>query len=511
MNPLIHHTAPLPAMSRRRFLAATGGLGAGLLLAGCSSGTQATASSTTALPVDRIASSAPQVAATESARRTAGQRTVDVALDARVGPVDIGGRTVTTWTYGGALPGKEIRVTAGDLLKARLTNHLPDPTTIHWHGIALRNDMDGVPVLTQPEIAPGAAFDYAFTVPHPGTYMFHPHVGPQLDRGLYGALIVDDPAEPGGYDQELVVVFDDWIDGTGRNPDQVLADLKANGMGSMGGMSGMARSDLLGGDAGDVTYPYFLANGRTATAPTSFRAKPGHRIRLRMINIGGDTAFRVGVPGSPLTITHTDGFPVTPAKTDAVLLGMGERVDAVLTMPSTPTPLLGIAEGKNGTAQVVLQPGTGTAPDVAAAATALTSRPAIIVNALTATDPVRLAPRTPDVVHNLTLEGPGQGYTWTMNGQTYDPDKGLPVRSGQRVRLRMTNTTTMFHPMHLHGHTFQVVTPAGAGPRKDTVNVLPGKTVEVDFDADNPGQWLTHCHNIYHGESGMMTVVSYLP
>ena len=437
-----------------------------------------------------------------------------MALDARVGPVDIGGRTVTTWTYGGALPGKEIRVTAGDLLTARLTNNLPDPTTIHWHGIALRNDMDGVPVLTQPETAPGAAFDYAFTVPHPGTYMFHPHVGPQLDRGLYGALIVDDPAEPGGYDQELVVVFDDWIDGTGRSPDQVLSDLKANGMGKMGGMSGMsgmARSDLLGGDAGDVTYPYFLANGRTATAPTSFRAKPGQRIRLRLINIGGDTAFRVGVPGSPLTITHTDGFPVTPTTADAVLLGMGERVDANLTMPSTSTPLLGIAEGKNGLAQVVLQPGRGKAADAAAAATALMSRPAILVNALTATDAVRLVPRAPDVVHDLSLEGPGQGYTWTMTGQTYDPDKGLPVRAGQRVRLRMTNTTTMFHPMHLHGHTFQVVTPAGAGPRKDTVNVLPGKTVEVDFDADNPGQWLTHCHNIYHGESGMMTVVSYLP
>ena len=114
------------------------------------------------------------------------------------------------------------------------------------------------------------------------------------------------------------------------------------------------------------------------------------------------------------------------------------------------------------------------------------------------------------MVHDLALGGPGQGYRWTINGETYDPNRGLPVHAGQRVRLRMTNTTTMFHPMHLHGHTFQVVTPTRVGPRKDTVNVLPGQTVEVDFDADNPGQWLTHCHNIYHGESGMMTVVSYV-
>ena len=273
----------------------------------------------------------------------------------------------------------------------------------------------------------------------------------------------------------------------------------------------MAHSDLLGGDAGDVTYPYYLANGRTPTAPTSLRAKPGQRIRLRMINIGGDTAFRVGVPGTPMTITHTDGFPVIATRADAVLLGMGERVDAIITMPDTAVGLLGLAEGKNGISQVLLQPGNGRAPDVAAAAVALMARPAILVNAIPAAPAVQLTPRAPDITHQLALAGPGQGYTWTINGQTYSPDQGLPVHAGQRVRLAMSNTTTMFHPMHLHGHTFQVVAPSGVGPRKDTVNVLPGQTVTVEFDADNPGQWLTHCHNIYHGESGMMTVVSYLP
>ncbi|WP_298800352.1 multicopper oxidase family protein [uncultured Pseudonocardia sp.] len=498
---------PSPELSRRSFLIAAGGAGAAAVLAGCGSATEG------ALPGSRVGPGSPQVLQAELARRGAGQRTVDVALDAVTGPVDIGARTVATWSYGGEVPGTEIRVRRGDLLRAQVSNHLPAPTTVHWHGVALRNDMDGVPVLTQPEIAPGAAMRYAFTVPDPGTYWLHPHVGTQLDRGLQAPLIIEDPADGAGYDQELVVVFDDWLDGTGRTPDQVLTDLRAHGMGGgMGGSGGMAmaQSALLGGDAGDVTYPFYLANGRTPDAARTFAAKPGQRIRLRMINAGGDTAFRVGVPGSGMTITHTDGFPVTPTQAQAVLLGMGERVDAVITMPATAVPLLGLAEGKNGTAALLLQPGHGPAPDTAVAATALMSQPVTMPNNLRGTAALTLPTRSPDVVADMKLAGPGNGYTWTINDQTYDPNRGVPVHEGQRVRLRFINTTTMFHPMHLHGHTFQIHTPNGPGPRKDTAIVRPSQTLEVDFDADNPGQWLTHCHNIYHGEAGMMTVISYL-
>jgi FtsP/CotA-like multicopper oxidase with cupredoxin domain len=497
------------SVSRRRFLlaagAAAGGLGAAAVLGGCGTATEG------ALSGDRVGPGSPLIAQVEGGRRAPGQRAVAATLDAQVGPVDLGGPVVTTWTYSGQLPGREIRLRRGELLRAQLANQLPAPTTVHWHGIALRNDMDGVPVLTQPEIAPGAAMGYEFTVPDPGTYWFHPHVGPQLDRGLYAPLIIEDPAD-GGYDQELVVVFDDWLDGTGRTPDQVLADLQAHGMGGgaggMGGMS-MAHSPLLGGDAGDVSYPYYLANGRVAAAPRVFTAKPGHRIRLRMINAGGDTAFRVGIPATPMTVTHTDGYPVTPTRAEAVLLGMGERVDAVITMPTSAIPLLGLAEGKNGAAALLLQPGTGPAPDLAAAAASLTARPVTMLAALPADPAVALPARDPDVVADMTLAGPGNGYRWTINDQTYDPNRGVEVHQGQRVRLRYINTTTMFHPMHLHGHTFGIHTPTGPGPRKDTAIVLPGQTLEVDFDATNPGQWLTHCHNIYHGESAMMTVVSY--
>ncbi|MFC4950959.1 multicopper oxidase family protein [Pseudonocardia sp. GCM10023141] len=502
---------PGPVLDRRRFLALSAGAGA-TLLAGCATGKAAA-------PV-LVGPGSPRISQLEQARSRPGQRSVDAVLKATPGEVDLGAARVSTWTYGGELPGREIRVRRGDLLRVRLQNGLPQPTTVHWHGLALRNDMDGVPVLTQPEVAPGASFDYAFTVPDAGTYWFHPHVGVQLDRGLYAPLIVEDPDEAGGYDQELVVVFDDWLDGTGRNPDQVLAGLLANGMGGMdmsgmdmGGGSGgmtMPRSELLGGDAGDVVYPHYLANGRTADAPRTLDVRPGQRVRLRMINASGDTAFRVGVPGTSMTITHTDGFAVVPTSAEAVLLGMGERIDAVIKIPDAVVPLLGLAEGKDGITQVVLRSGLGAAPDAATAAKALLKRPVIQVNDLPAAEPVALTAREPDVVHAVKLGGPEPGYTWTINGRTYDPAAGLPVREGQRVRLRFENTTTMFHPMHLHGHTFQVRGAGGIGPRKDTAIVLPKQTIEVDFDADNAGQWLMHCHNVYHGEAGMMTVVSYL-
>jgi FtsP/CotA-like multicopper oxidase with cupredoxin domain len=511
--------APANVLTRRRFLMATGAVALGVPIAACAS--EASAPATV-----RIGPAGPRVDDVENARRPAGQATSQIALTAAPSTVDLGGRQVQTWCYGGQVPGPEIRVRRGDLLQVDLANDLPQPTTVHWHGLALRNDMDGVPVLTQPEVAPGARFRYEFTVPDAGTYMFHPHVGVQLDRGLYAPLIVEDPDEAGDYDSELVVVLDDWLDGSGRDADAVLADLLANGMGGMDGMDhgdmgdmgdmggmggmGMPRSDLLGGDSGDVIYPDYLANGRLASAPQVVRVRPGQRVRLRIINPGGDTAFRVGIPGTPMTVTHTDGFPVVPTRADAVLVGMGERVDAVVEVPDQAVPLLAVPEGKQGYAQVQFQPGAGALPDGAALVSLLDGVSVLMAADTRATEAVVLPDREPDVVHEMVLGGPGNGYRWTINDQVYDPARGIPVREGQRVRIRFSNTTTMFHPMHLHGHTFQVRTSNGPGPRKDTHIVLPGQSVDVDFDADNPGQWLTHCHNVYHGEAGMMTVVSYM-
>lgn len=164
----------------------------------------------------------PLVSQAEQARFTTG-RVRSHAITLSAGEVDLGGPVVHTWSYDGMVPGPVIRAGKGDIVRATFASRIPQPTSVHWHGVALRNDMDGTLVTQQP-IQPGAAFTYQFRADEPGTYWYHPHVGVQLDRGLYGMLIVDDPAEPGAYDQEWLVVLDDWIDGVhGHTPDTVLA------------------------------------------------------------------------------------------------------------------------------------------------------------------------------------------------------------------------------------------------------------------------------------------------
>ncbi|WP_078325183.1 multicopper oxidase family protein [Mycobacteroides salmoniphilum] len=498
-----------PLLDRRGLLRLGMTVAAAGFLASC------TKNSPASVTTQRIKPDSARVAAAEAARRIQGAPVRQFALNAGPAQIDLAGTRVSTWAYGGRVPGQEIRVRKGEILRVQTVNSLPAPTTVHWHGLALRNDMDGVPGLTQPEIPPTGVFDYEFALPHAGTYWFHPHVGTQIDRGLYAPLIIEDPDERVDYDEELVVALDDWIDGTGTDPDQVLEGLRAKGMPpmdhSMGGM-GMDPTAPLGMDAGDVEYPHYLINGRVSADPQTVTYRAGQRVRLRIVNAGGDTAFRVSIPGAPMTVTHTDGFPVQPYKADTILVTMGERVDAVVTIPGSSVPLVAVPEGKNGFAQLILRSGDtpvrGRADD---AATLMKSQVPLDTATLSAIPEVQLERRDPDVTHDVRLAGPVGKYTWTINGKTYDPRDGLPVREGQRVRLRFINDSMMFHPMHLHGHTFSVRDAKGAfRARKDTVLVAPMKTVEVDFDADNPGQWLTHCHNIYHGEAGMMAVVSYV-
>ena len=508
--------------SRRSFLALGAGAGAAALLAAC--GGPGTPKAGPVGPGDESVRSA------EAARRAADAPIRRVALHARPATVDLGGVRVDTWTYGGELPGREIRLRRGEVLRADLTNALPAPTTVHWHGIALRNDMDGVPGLTQPPIDPGATFGYEFTVPDAGTHFFHPHVGVQLDRGLYAPLIVEDPDDGKDYDLEAVIVLDDWLDGVdGRDPDRELAALRAQGMAGMdmgppagggmdhGGMSmgGSATTSMpvdpaapLGADTGDVRYPYYLINGRIGTDPAVLTARPGQRMRLRIINAAADTAFRVALGGHRLRVTHTDGFPVVPTTTSTVLIGMGERYDAVVELGDGVFPLVASAEGKSGQGFALVRTGAGTPPPPDARPTELAAIP-LSAQTLTALDSVRLPDRRPDVTLDVTLGSDATEYLWTINGKAFPDHAALDVSAGQRVRLRFVNRSMMWHPMHLHGHTFQVVAGAGAGPRKDTSIVAPMRTVEVDFDTDNPGQWMLHCHNVYHGEAGMMSVLSY--
>lgn len=507
-----HKETVLPELSRRNLLRGTAGLTGALAvggLAACSRNSSAA-----------VAPTSDAVTAAEAARKVRGGRVVTARLTPRPATIDLGGRTVDTWTYGDHLPGPLLRATAGDVLRVHVDNQLPTDTSVHWHGVALRNDMDGVPGITQDPIGAGSGFTYEFTVPDPGTYFYHPHSGVQLDRGLHGALVVDDPAEPGHYDQEWVVVLDDWLDGTGRTPDQVLARLRRTRGGDDSGMSGMsgmdhgsmggmgmregAQSPLLGG-AGDVAYPYYLVNGRTPEAPVTLTGSPGHRARIRFINAGSDTAFRVALGGHRMTVTHTDGFPVMPVPTDALLIGMGERFDVTVTLGDGAFPLVASAEGKKGQSLAVVRTGSGRTPAADVRPRELTRR-VLLGSNLTAAAAVRLPKRAVDRQYDLVLSGTMGPYRWTINGKTFPDTAPLPVGDGERIRLRFANASMMFHPMHVHGHTFAL---RDTGVRKDTVVVRPMQVLEVDLDAGNPGQWATHCHNVYHAEAGMMTTLSY--
>ena len=276
--------------------------------------------------------------------------------------------------------------------------------------------------------------------------------------------------------------------------------------GSMGGMHGMEgmQSPLLGG-AGDIAYPHYLVNGRAATDPVTLAAKPGQRVRVRFVNAGSDTAFRVAVGGHRMTVTHSDGFPVTPVPTDALLIGMGERFDVTLTLGDGVFPLVASAEGKKGRGLAVIRTAAGRRPFADVPVPELSGQ-TLLGTDLSPSDSVRLDRRSTDRRHDLVLGGSMAPYRWTLNGKTFPDTEPLPVMQGERVRLRFVNQTMMFHPMHVHGHTFAL---ARGGTRKDTVIVRPMQALEVDLDADNPGQWATHCHNIYHAETGMMTTLSY--
>ncbi|MDT5119659.1 MAG: multicopper oxidase [Mycobacterium sp.] len=531
-------------LTRRGFMAA--GIAGGLTLAACGHSNSQVPSS--------AAKMADAIAAAEAARPHSG-RTVTASLTPQLTQIDLGGPVVRTLAFGDTIPGPLIRARVGDELEVKVSNRLDHPTSVHWHGIALRNNMDGAEPAT-PNIDAGQEFTYRFSVPNSGTYWAHPHTGLDEDTGLYLPIIIDNPTE-GDYDVEWIVVLDDWTDGVGKSPQQLYEELTNPNKAGMSNMPAapsttpttpttsttsaspttstsettsassttsaspttsapaaparrVGNSDLLGGDAGDIPYPYYLINGRIPAAPTTFNAKPGQRIRIRFINTGSDTAFRVALAGHTMTVTHTDGFPVVPRQVDALLIGMAERYDVIVTAADGVFPLVALAEGKGALARALLSTGKGSPPDPQFQPTELTKRVGTI-DMFTATTSVMLGRPEPGLNLPVVLGGNMVQYDWTINGQPYSRTNPLHVEQGQRPTITFDNTTMMYHPIHLHGHTFQLINTDGTlGARKDTVIVLPKQKVLAVLVADNPGVWQMHCHNTYHQVAGMMTRLDYV-
>lgn len=529
-------------LSRRGFIAA--GIAGGFALAACGQSKPALTGN---------AQMAAAIDAAEAARPHSG-RTVTAKLTAQQVQVDLGGPIVRTLAYGDSVPGSPIRARIGDELVVTVANRLDHPSSVHWHGIALRNDMDGA-APASPNIPAGQDFTYRFSVPNAGTYWAHPHTGGlDADTGLYLPVIIDDPTE-GNYDAEWIVVLDDWTDGLGKSPQQLYTELTGPNKPAQpsapatttttstpsttsespttsstsetpttstsqtsststppptAATRGVGRSDLLGGDAGDIVYPYYLINGRIPAAPMTFGAKPGQRIRIRFINTGSDTTFRVALAGHSMTVTHTDGYPVVPTQVDALLIGMAERYDVVVTAADGVFPLVALAEGKNALARALLSTGAGSPPDPGFQPAELDRRVGT-VEMFTATTPVNLGRPQPGLNLPVVLGGNMVQYNWTINGKPYSDTEPLHVRQGERPTITFDNPTMMYHPIHLHGHTFQLIKSDGSpGPRKDTLMVLPKQKLLAVLVADNPGLWMMHCHNTYHQEAGMETRLDYV-
>src|SRR5712671_2711107 len=341
---------------------------------------------------------------------------------------------------------------------------------------------------------------------------------------MTGPLIVHSPEDMRDDRQEAVLMLHDF---SFQTPEELLAGLtKSNGSqsampkGGMGdsmkmGSGSMAAMNMGSGmamDLNDIDYDAFLANDRTFADPEVIRTEPDGRVRLRLINGASATQFWIALGALTGTVVAVDGHPVRPVRGARLPLAIAQRLDVLIDLPGNGAyPIFAQVEGKRERTGIVLA-ASGASVSRLAAEAEENARPIdlSLEHRLEAVTP--LAPRSPDVTHRVVLAGAMVPYAWSLNGEYWPNVTPLMIATGQRVAIEMLNRTMMPHPMHLHGHAFQVVaindTPL-AGAVRDTVLVPPMGSVTIAFDADNPGRWALHCHNLYHMMTGMMTEVRY--
>ena len=424
---------------------------------------------------------------------------------------------------------------AGDPFRVRLVNRLSTETLVHWHGLTPPYQQDGVPDISQPALVPGAAYDYDFPLRRPGTFWMHSHLGLQEQRLLAAPLIVRDPAEAGLDEQEVVVLLHDF---TFRDPEEIFAELKAGGghgmdMGSQepeavpapamtmddGAMGHGAApgapmaAGAMAADVNDIEFDAYLANDRTLADPEVVPVEPGGRVRLRIINGAAATNFFVDLGPLEGELIAVDGNPVMPLRGNRFEIAISQRLDIRLRLPTGQGAYAVLAQREGEAERTGIILATKNAP-VRRVADRADADAAVVgfglERRLRAAAPVPARPA--DRTLALDLTGNMASYTWTLNGKGFGAHLPLFVAEGERVEVVIRNRTEMSHPMHLHGHTFQVVAIDGRrldSALRDTVLVPLNGSVTIAFDADNPGRWAFHCHHMYHMAAGMMTTVEY--
>jgi FtsP/CotA-like multicopper oxidase with cupredoxin domain len=416
------------------------------------------------------------------------------------------------WSYNGTVPGPELRIRQGDRLRVDVENQLGVDTTVHWHGIRLPNAMDGVPHLTQPPIAKnGGRFTYEFDVPDAGTFWYHPHLGnpEQVGRGLYGALVVEERSPP-ATDRDLVWVLSDWrLDREARNVDDFGNFMDASHAGRIGNT---------------VTV-----NGAVREA---FDVRAGERIRLRLINACNARIFALRFDGHAPSVIALDGHPVQSHQSSRAVLGPGMRVDLILDCTGSPGSrhrviddfyerqayrLLDVVYSKEKPVRETL----ATIPTLPPNPTAeprldrATRHQVRFEGGMMGRMPAMQGGG--GMMNGMSMMRGGRGgMAWTVNGRsvtdhTHHRDPMLTLEQSRTYVLDLINDTAWHHPIHLHGHAFAIISrngkPAIRRDWSDTVLLDPRTTAEIAFVADNPGDWMFHCHVLDHQASGMMGVI----
>jgi FtsP/CotA-like multicopper oxidase with cupredoxin domain len=387
------------------------------------------------------------------------------------------GISVAAWTYGGTTPAPTLRVTQGHMVEVTLVNHLPDPTTIHWHGIDLPNAEDGVSGITQDAVLPGKSYTYRFLAKDAGTYWYHSHqdANDQVQKGLYGMIIVE-PAQPTSAEQEVPIAVHTWP----------------------------------------------TAQGNRLTLNTSDdlekqTIKPGTVVRLRVTNTDNGT-HHLQIVGVPFEVAALDGRDIhspTTISNQQLALSAGGRADIVFTMPDRPVQFMTSESGTSQGALLMSPSGTGSRMTLTASAKNIDmmSYGKSVAGALTIHTHFDKA-YTVNLDQRFGFFDESFSELQMVNNALLPHAKMLMVHTGDVVKITIHNRSLVGHPIHLHGHHFTVlshngVAYTGSPLQLDSLQTEPGDTWEIAFTADNPGLWMAHCHNLAHAARGMDLMVGY--
>jgi FtsP/CotA-like multicopper oxidase with cupredoxin domain len=417
---------------------------------------------------------------------------VEIDLTAKLADIQVDGKTVRAWTYDGGIPGPLIKTHVGDRLIVHFKNQLDDPTTVHWHGVRVPIEMDGVPEISQPEVKKGESFSYDFVVRDAGLYWYHPHVmsAAQVGFGLYGALLVEDPADGVNVEDQVTLVLSDiGFDAKGRLEP---AD--------SGGSAGMVF-----GREGD----YVLVNGRRHPV---LKARPGAPQRWRIVNTAKSRFFYLDLDGQPFTVIGADGgIQERSVTTDILLVTPGERVDVIVNpkgKAGTPLTLRAMLYNR-GYGSVEYRSVEDVLTIELTKETPIAAKPITITREL----PVPSADGATPVNVVLTLPPMKDNKSeFQVNGVPFWKAKPYVAKLGEKQLWIVKNDSDWDHPFHLHGFFFQVIDEKGQPVRplalKDTVNIPMKTTMRllVTFD-ERPGEWMFHCHILDHADGGLMGTV----